>query len=109
MTHDARLKEQPHHATHRPGRRHASTLSREYTIEWFRDAKFGMFIHWGVYALLGKGEWIRRVGKIPRAAHATLRRRFDPTKFDPGARAELAEGAGTKYMIFTTKHLDGGA
>ena len=84
-----------------------SPASREHTRTWFRDAKFGLFIHWGVYALLGKGEWIRTVGKIPHAEYAKLQRRFNPSRFDPDEWADLAADAGMMYMVFTTKHLDG--
>jgi len=80
---------------------------REGTRQWFADAKFGLFVHWGVYALLGKGEWIRTTGKIPRNEYAKLQRRFNPKKFNPDAWADLAKDAGTQYVVFTTKHLDG--
>jgi len=80
---------------------------REETRQWFRDAKFGMFIHWGVYALLGKGEWIRTVDQIPQDEYAKLPPRFNPTKFKPAEWAALAKRAGMKYMVVTTKHHDG--
>ncbi len=81
--------------------------SREATREWFHNAKFGMFIHWGVYALLGKGEWIRTVDQIPQDEYAKLPPKFNPTRFDPDAWADLAKRAGMKYMVVTTKHHDG--
>ena len=81
--------------------------TRADTLEWFQDAKFGMFIHWGVYALLGKGEWIRNVGRIPQEEYVKLPPRFTASKFDPGAWADLAKRAGMKYMVVTTKHHDG--
>jgi alpha-L-fucosidase len=80
---------------------------REKTREWFSKCKFGMFIHWGVYAVLGKGEWIRTVDQIPQDEYAKLPLKFNPTKFDPGAWADLAKRAGMKYMVVTTKHHDG--
>jgi alpha-L-fucosidase len=85
----------------------AIPVEREATRQWFGDAKFGLFVHWGVYALLGKGEWIRTTGKIPRAEYAKLQRRFNPKRFNPDAWADLAKRAGTQYVVFTTKHLDG--
>lgn len=89
-------------------KRTAATLTpREQTRQWFREAKLGMFIHWGVYALLGKGEWIRTVDKIPESEYAKLLPKFNPTKFDPDAWAKLAQRAGMKYMVVTTKHHDG--
>lgn len=81
--------------------------SREATREWFHNAKFGLFIHWGVYALLGKGEWIRTVDQIPQDEYAKLLPKFNPTRFDPDAWAALAKRAGMKYMVVTTKHHDG--
>ena len=80
---------------------------REATRRWFREAKFGLFIHWGVYALLGKGEWIRTVGKIPEEEYAKLPPAFNPTEFRPEEWADLAQRAGMKYMVMTTKHQDG--
>ncbi|MCD6359375.1 MAG: alpha-L-fucosidase, partial [Armatimonadetes bacterium] len=81
--------------------------TRADTLEWFQEARFGMFIHWGVYALLGKGEWIRNVEKIPEEEYAKLPPRFTARKFDPGRWADLAKRAGMKYMVITTKHHDG--
>ncbi len=85
----------------------ATPSPREETRRWFREAKFGLFIHWGVYALLGKGEWIRTVDRIPREKYAGLPPKFHPKRFDPDAWAELARRAGMRYMVFTTKHHDG--
>ncbi len=85
----------------------AKLTPREETRQWFREAKFGMFIHWGIYALLGKGEWIRTVDKIPEQEYQKLVPRFNPKKFDPDAWADLAARAGMKYMVVTTKHHDG--
>ena len=90
-----------------PKRRPAKPSPREETREWFHDAKFGMFIHWGVYALLGKGEWIRTVDQIPEEEYAKLPPRFNPQRFDANEWAALAQRAGMKYMVVTTKHHDG--
>jgi alpha-L-fucosidase len=81
--------------------------TRAQAVEWFKNAKFGLFIHWGVYALLGKGEWIRNVGEIPEDEYQKLPSRFNPTRFDPAQWAELAKKAGVKYAVFTSKHHDG--
>jgi len=81
--------------------------TRADTLEWFQEARFGMFIHWGVYALLGKGEWIRNVGHIPQEEYDKLPPRFTAKKFDPAQWADLAKRAGMKYMVVTTKHHDG--
>lgn len=81
--------------------------TREETLQWFHEARFGMFIHWGVYALLGRGEWIRNVGKIPQDEYDKLPPKFTAKKFDPAQWADLAKRAGMKYMVVTTKHHDG--
>ncbi|MCE5238212.1 alpha-L-fucosidase [bacterium] len=85
----------------------AKPQTRAEVIEWFKDVKFGLFIHWGVYALLGKGEWIRNVGHIPEEEYQKLPPKFNPTKYDPEEWAKLAKLAGVKYAVFTTKHHDG--
>ena len=79
---------------------------------WYREAKFGMFIHWGPYSLASvEASWpIMRPSKefaITQAAYEALPARFNPTKFDPNAFVELAKAAHQRYMVFTTKHHDG--
>ena len=78
---------------------------------WYRDAKFGMFIHWGPYSLASvEASWpIMRPtpGGISEADYRALPARFNPTKFDPEAFVDLARAAGQEYMVFTTKHHDG--
>ena len=78
---------------------------------WYRDAKFGMFIHWGPYSLASvEASWpIMRPkpGGITQAEYEALPQRFDPTLFNPEAFVDLARAAGQKYMVFTTKHHDG--
>lgn len=74
---------------------------------WFQDAKFGMFIHWGVYSVLGDGEWVMETRPIHRTDYAKLPNFFNPTKFDPAAWVALAKGAGMKYITVTSKHHDG--
>ena len=88
----------------------ASLLDEERTA-WYRNAKFGMFIHWGPYSLASvEASWpIMRPkpGGITEAEYRALPARFNPTKFDPQAFVDLARSAGQKYMVFTTKHHDG--
>lgn len=79
----------------------------EDRTKWFRDAKFGMFIHWGVYALLGKGEWIMHVEKIPVHEYEKLPPKFKAEKFNADEWMDLAVEAGMKYVVMTTKHHDG--
>ncbi len=76
-------------------------------IEEWKDLKFGMFIHWGLYALLGRGEWVMYNEAIPVEEYRTLKDRFTAEKFDAAAWAQTAKAAGMKYMVFTTRHHDG--
>lgn len=75
--------------------------------EWFQDAKFGLWIHWGIYSLLGKGEWVMHVKKIGVTEYENLASRFNPTDFDPAEWVALAKTAGMKYITITSKHHDG--
>ncbi len=75
--------------------------------EWFERARFGMFIHWGLYSLLGHGEWAMNRERIPLDEYTPLAERFNPVGYDPRAWAELAVQAGMKYMVLTTKHHEG--
>jgi len=91
--------------------------AREARLAWFRDAKYGLFIHWGLYAIPagmwkgqrvpGIGEWIMNRARIPVREYEALAKRFDPTKFDADAWARLAKDAGMKYVVITSKHHDG--
>jgi len=75
--------------------------------EWFRNAGFGMFIHWGVYSVLGDGEWVMENHKMPIAEYEKIPPQFNPTKFDAAAWVALAKSAGAKYITITSKHHDG--
>jgi alpha-L-fucosidase len=74
---------------------------------WFQDARFGLFIHWGVYSLLGKGEWVMENDKLPIAEYKKLPPRFLPAKFNAEEWAKLAKSAGVRYVTITSKHHDG--
>lgn len=84
-------------------------------MKWFNDARFGMFIHWGVYSVpagewngkTGYGEWIMESAKIPVSTYEKFAERFNPVKYDPQAWAKLAHEAGMKYLVITSKHHDG--
>lgn len=84
-------------------------------MTWWREAKFGLFIHWGVYAVpAGKwgdktsyGEWIMNSAKIPVADYRALAAQFNPVKYDPKQWVETAAAAGMKYIVITSKHHDG--
>lgn len=80
---------------------------RETNINWFKKAKFGMFIHYGLYSLLGKGEWIQYADTIPINEYAKLQNQFTASNFNADSIVKLAKKAGMKYITFTTKHHDG--
>lgn len=85
---------------------HPSISSPERT-QWFRDAKFGMFIHWGPYAVIGRHEWARHRFQIRQAEYDRYARRFNPVNYDPDAWVALAQEAGARYIVVTSKHHDG--
>ncbi len=76
-------------------------------MAWWREAKFGMFIHWGLYCIPADGEWHMRAHQEPLAEYSKLAAEFNPTKFNADEWAALAREAGMKYMVLTTKHHDG--
>ena len=90
---------------------------RDARMAWWREAKFGLFIHWGVYSVPagyyhgqpvgGIGEWIMNSGKIPMAEYQTYAKEFNPVKFNAGEWVKLAKEAGQKYIVITSKHHDG--
>jgi alpha-L-fucosidase len=82
-------------------------LPEAQRTQWFRDAKFGIFIHWGVYSAIGRDEWARNIFHIPQAEYDTYIPQFNPVNFDPFAWVDLAQNAGARYMIITSKHHDG--
>ena len=92
-------------------------LPGEERLNWWHEAKFGMFIHWGLYSQLagewkggyyqGIGEWIMYKARIPIAEYEGVASQFNPVKFDAEAWAQIAQDAGMKYLIITSKHHDG--
>src|ERR1700728_1431989 len=76
-------------------------------IQWWRDSKFGMFIHWGLYSLLGRQEWVMSVEDIPVTEYEKFAGLFKPKPDAARAWARLAKEAGQKYMVMTTKHHEG--
>lgn len=75
--------------------------------EWFRDDRFGLFIHWGLYALPARGEWIKKRENISEDEYRKYFEYFNPKFFDPERWADAAKKAGMKYFVFTAKHHDG--
>ena len=73
----------------------------------FADRKFGLFIHWGLYSVLGRGEWVMHNEKLPVEEYAALRHQFKGEKFDAEGMARLTVEAGMKYVCFTSRHHDG--
>jgi len=94
-----------------------SPAQRDARMKWWREARFGMFIHWGVYAVPagtyqgrridGIGEWIMHRARIPVAEYRQFARQFNPVRYDPDAWVRLAKEAGMKYIVITSKHHDG--
>jgi alpha-L-fucosidase len=95
----------------------AQTSAKDERMEWWREARLGMFIHWGVYAVPAGvyrgqkinriGEWIMNRGKIPVAEYQQFAKEFNPVKYDPDAWVRMAKDAGMKYIVITAKHHDG--
>ncbi len=76
-------------------------------MQWYLDARFGMFIHWGLYAIPARGEWVRSTEKMPEEEYMPFFREFNPVDFDPQKWAKAAKAAGMKYAVLTSKHHDG--
>ena len=94
------------------------SFSKDQRMEWWREARFGMFIHWGIYAqfagvyngheqLRGGAEWIMNRSKIPVAEYQAMAKQFNPVKYDADEWVLTAKNAGMKYIVITAKHHDG--
>jgi len=91
--------------------------AREKRLEWFREAKYGLFIHWGLYAIPagewngkrspGLGEWVMLRSHVPVKQYEQLASRFNPVKFNADEWVKVAKDAGMKYIVITSKHHDG--
>jgi alpha-L-fucosidase len=76
-------------------------------MAWFQQARFGMFVHWGVYSLLERGEWVMHLDRVPLAEYEALPQRFNPVKFNAEEWVRIAADAGQKYIVITSRHHDG--
>ncbi len=76
-------------------------------VDWFREARFGMFIHWGLYSIPGRGEWVRSDEQMPESAYLPYFETFTAKDFDPVSWAKAAKAAGMRYVVMTAKHYDG--
>ena len=85
----------------------AEESDRARRMKWWHEARFGMFIHWGLYSVLGRHEWAMEEEGIPVGEYEQLAKRFQPTLNAAQAWAKLAKAAGQKYMVMTTKHHEG--
>jgi alpha-L-fucosidase len=85
----------------------ASDDDRVQRMKWWHEARFGMFIHWGLYSVTGRHEWVMENEATPVAGHEQLAKRFTPRPNAARAWAKLARQAGQKYMVMTTKHHEG--
>ena len=75
--------------------------------EWFKNAKFGLFIHWGVYSVLGDGEWVMQNQNISIKDYEKLPTFFNPINFNPKEWVKMAKESGMKYITITSRHHDG--
>ncbi|MGD0498052.1 MAG: alpha-L-fucosidase [Bryobacteraceae bacterium] len=95
----------------------AAAVAQDARMKWFREAKFGLFIHWGLYSIpagewkgqpiAGIGEWIMNYAKIPVKEYEQLATQFNPVKFNAEEWVQMADDAGMKYIVITSKHHDG--
>jgi alpha-L-fucosidase len=89
----------PHHQEHNDG--------RADRLQWMREARFGLFIHWGLYSVAARHEWVKHRECLDDAAYQAYFENFDPDRYDPRRWAELAKRAGMRYAVLTTKHHEG--
>lgn len=85
----------------------SNTENENPKIKWWQEARFGMFIHWGLYSAPGRGEWLMYQEHIPFSEYALLADKFNPKNYNPKEWVALAKKAGMKYMVLTTRHHDG--
>lgn len=82
-------------------------MKKEQKKAWWRESRFGMFIHWGVYSRMGQGEWVMYNQRIPVKEYEKLAQEFNPVRYDADEWVRIAKEAGMKYIVITAKHHDG--
>ncbi|PYU20897.1 MAG: alpha-L-fucosidase, partial [Acidobacteria bacterium] len=85
----------------------ASEADRQRRMKWWHEARFGMFIHWGLYSVIGRHEWVMENEGIPVSEYAPLAKQFKPKPFPAREWAKIARETGMRYMVMTTKHHEG--
>lgn len=79
----------------------------EKRMQWYQHDRFGMFIHWGLYSIVSRGEWVRSTEEMPKEDYMQYFEEFNPVDYDPKVWAKAAKDAGMKYVVLTAKHHDG--
>jgi len=80
---------------------------RAERLAWMREARFGLFVHWGLYSVAARHEWVKQRERLDDTAYQRYFEHFDPDRYDPARWAELARRAGMRYAVLTTKHHEG--
>src|ERR1700742_4794739 len=86
---------------------HETAAEKQQRMKWWTDARFGMFIHWGIYSLAARHEWVKHNEHMTNEEYQKYFDHFDPDKFAPATWAKQARAAGMRYAVLTTKHHDG--
>ena len=84
-----------------------STMMMPERLQWFAQARYGLFMHWGLYSVLGRGEWVFNRERWEMTDYAKLADQFNAEHYDPKTWAMLARGAGMRYAVLTSKHHEG--
>ena len=86
---------------------HETDAQKQARLQWWTDARFGMFIHWGLYSLAARHEWVKHNEAMTNEEYQKYFDQFNPDMFDPTKWAKEAKAAGMKYAVLTTKHHEG--
>src|SRR5438128_12563218 len=85
----------------------AGDADRQRRMKWWHEARFGMFIHWGLYSVIGRHEWVMENEGIPVSEYAPLAKQFKPKPYPARESAKLARETGMRYLVMTNKHHEG--